>query len=174
MTDQSLPAKRFDLWHKAARPGWIVALASLALDQAFKWWMLAVYNIGHRGVVEVTAFFDLVLVWNRGISYGWFTQHDEAGRWLLIGLTLAVMLLLVGWLGVSRRSHANLALGLIIGGAAGNLIDRIVHGAVADFFSFHAFGYSWYVFNIADVAIVIGVAALIYDCWREGREDREG
>nr|WP_137390335.1 signal peptidase II [Rhodoligotrophos defluvii] len=156
-----------------ARRGWAAALLSLAADQAFKWWMLAVYDIGSRGIVRVTSFFDVVLVWNRGISYGWFAQHGDAGRWLLIGLSALVILLLIGWLGLSRRPVANLGLGLIIGGAIANVIDRVVHGAVADFFSFHALGYSWYVFNIADVAIVAGVAVLLYDCWLEGRGARD-
>ncbi|WP_342642759.1 signal peptidase II [Rhodoligotrophos ferricapiens] len=168
MTEGSLSEQRSDRLNVSVRRGWIIALLCLAVDQAFKWWMLAVYDIAARGVVQVTSFFDLVLVWNRGVSYGWFTQHSAAGRWLLVGLSLAVIIGLSIWLSINRRPLANLALGMIVGGAVGNLIDRLVHGAVADFFSFHAFGYSWYVFNIADVAIVAGVAALLYDCWQEG------
>lgn len=169
MTEARALSARFSLFGASARLGWAAAFLTLAVDQAFKWWMLGPYDLARRGVVEVTSFFDLVLVWNRGVSYGWFTQSDDQGRWLLIGVSLVVVAAMVVWLAKSRRHLANLALGLIIGGALGNVIDRVVHGAVADFFSFHAFGYSWYVFNLADVAIVVGVALLILDSWREGR-----
>ena len=169
MTESPAIARKFSLFGPATRLGWVAAILTLAIDQAFKWWMLGPYQIASRGVVQVTSFFDLVLVWNRGVSYGWFTQTDDQGRWLLIGVSLVVVAVMIGWLATSQRRLANLALGLIIGGALGNVFDRVVHGAVADFFSFHAFGYSWYVFNLADVAIVVGVALLILDTWREGR-----
>ncbi|MGF7162348.1 signal peptidase II [Rhodoligotrophos appendicifer] len=170
MTDGAVGSARAQPFGAAARLGWMVALFVLVIDQAFKAWMLFVYEITARGPIQVTSFFDLVLVWNRGISYGWFTQHSDEGRWLLIGLSLVVTVALIIWLGRTQRVLTIVALGMIIGGAIGNMIDRLVHGAVADFFSFHAAGYSWYVFNIADVAIVAGVVGLMYDCWREGRE----
>ena len=146
-----------------SRFGLAVALAVLFFDQAHKWWMLRVYDIPARGAVEITPFFDLVLVWNRGISYGLFQQNGDLGRWLLILFSAAAIIFLVFWLARAQASFAALALGLVIGGAASNLLDRLIHGAVADFFHFHAYGYSWYVFNFADAAIVAGVAGLLYD-----------
>lgn len=143
--------------------GAAVALATLLVDQGFKWWMLALYDIDEKGRVAVTPFFDLVMVWNRGISYGLFQQDGEAGRWFLIVVTLGAVALLALWLATARNRVSAAALGLVIGGALGNLVDRLVHGAVADFFHFHAFGYSWYVFNIADAAIVAGIAVLLYE-----------
>jgi signal peptidase II len=149
------------------RYGVIVALATLVLDQASKFWLVRVFDIAHRGTVKLTPFFDLVLAWNQGISFGWF-QND--GRWAQIGLmavkAVAVVILAV-WMARSRTLIAALALGLIIGGAIGNGIDRLVYGAVVDFALFHVqIGgntFNWYVFNLADVAIVAGVAALLYD-----------
>ena len=145
------------------RIGVVVTLLALALDQLSKWWMLHVYKLAERGRVEVTPFFDLVMLWNTGISYGLFPQESDLGRYLLIGFSFLVSAALFVWM---LRSHSGLlaiALGLIIGGALGNAIDRLVYGAVADFVSLHAFGFYWYVFNVADVAIVAGVGLLILD-----------
>ena len=149
--------------------GLTIAVAVFAIDQLHKWWMLGPFDIAARQPVQVTPFFDLVLAWNRGISYGWFSQESEAGRWGLIGLSLLVSLGLWLWLAQARRAVAAVALGLVIGGALGNAMDRVVHGAVADFFLFHGFGFSWYVFNIADSAIVAGVILLLYESLSEGR-----
>jgi signal peptidase II len=126
-----------------------------------------VFDIAHRGVVTVTPFFDLVLAWNPGISFGWL-QYDNpiAQIGLMVVKAVAVVVLAV-WMVRSRTLLATLALGLIIGGAVGNGIDRFAYGAVVDFALLHAeIGgktYNWYVFNLADAAIVAGVAALLYD-----------
>lgn len=125
--------------------------------------MLNVYDIGAKGRVEVTPFLDLVLVWNRGVSYGLFQQDSETGRLLLIGLTIIAVALILVWLFRTKNFVASLALAFIAGGAVGNLVDRILYGAVADFFSFHAYGFYWYVFNLADTAIVAGVIGLVYE-----------
>lgn len=146
-----------------SRFGLATAGIVLAADQALKWWLLEGFGLAGRGVVQVAPFLDLVLVWNRGISYGLFQQDSEAGRWVLVALSVLAMAALALWLATTTGRPAALGLGLIVGGAAGNLIDRLVHGAVADFFQFHAWGYSWYVFNLADAAIVAGVALLLYD-----------
>lgn len=145
------------------RFGLAAAVGVLAADQACKWWMLAGLDLGARGPLTAAPFLDLVLVWNNGISYGLFPQHAQAGRWALIALSLAAITVLILWLARAANRFTALALGVIIGGAAGNLIDRLIHGAVADFFLFHAYGYHWYVFNLADAAIVAGVAMLLYD-----------
>lgn len=143
--------------------GLSVAAVALIADQASKAWMLYVYDIGAKGVVTVTPFFDLVLVWNRGVSYGLLPQDSDLGRWALILFAFSAAFALVIWLARVTSPLAAAAMGLVIGGAVGNAIDRILYGAVADFFSFHAYGYQWYIFNIADVAIVAGVIGLLYE-----------
>jgi signal peptidase II len=149
------------------RPGVIAAVAVLALDQASKLWLLRVFDIGHRGAVKVTPFFDLVLAWNTGISYGWFQNESAAGQAVLLAIKVVAVIILAIWMARSRTLIATIALGLIIGGAVGNAIDRFAYGAVVDFALFHVqIGentFNWYVFNLADVAIVAGVAALLYD-----------
>jgi signal peptidase II len=149
------------------RPGVIAALAVLALDQASKLWLLFVFDIAHRGAVKVTPFFDLWLAWNPGISFGWFQNNSAVAQISLMIIKAVAVIVLAIWMARSRTLLATTALGLIIGGAIGNGIDRFAYGAVVDFALFHVeIGgntYSWYVFNLADVAIVAGVAALLYD-----------
>lgn len=149
------------------RTGIIAAIAVLAIDQASKLWLLFVLDIGRRGTVKVTPFFDLVLAWNTGISYGWFQNESATGQIVLTVIKSVAVVVLAIWMARSRSLTATLALGLIIGGALGNAIDRLAYGAVVDFALFHVqIGektFNWYVFNIADVAIVAGVAALLYD-----------
>ena len=149
------------------RPGVLAALAVIALDQASKLWLLFVFDIVHRGAVRVTPFFDLVLAWNTGISYGWFQNESAAGQAVLLAVKAVAVIILAIWMARSRALIATIALGLIIGGAIGNAIDRFAYGAVVDFALFHVqIGgntFNWYVFNLADVAIVAGVAALLYD-----------
>jgi signal peptidase II len=149
------------------RPGLIAAVATLAIDQASKLWLLYVLDIGHRGTVRVTPFFDLVLAWNIGISFGWFQNDSVIAQTVLMLVKAAAVIALAIWMARSRTALATIALGLIIGGAIGNAIDRIAYGAVVDFALFHVqIGqntYNWYVFNLADAAIVAGVMALLYD-----------
>jgi signal peptidase II len=151
------------LWGPLSPLGLGVAAVTLILDQAHKAWMLYVYNIGAKGTVRVTPFLDLVLVWNQGVSYGMLQQRTELGRFLLILFAFAAAIALAVWLARINSRLTAICIGLIIGGAIGNAIDRILYGAVADFFSFHAFGYEWYIFNIADTAIVAGVVGLLYE-----------
>jgi signal peptidase II len=150
-------------WGPLSPLGLSIAALTLFIDQAHKAWMLYVYDIGAKGAVRLAPFFDLVLVWNRGVSYGLFPQESGFGRFGLILFALAASIALSAWLARISSPLAASAMGLIIGGALGNAIDRILYGAVADFFSFHAFGYQWYVFNIADTAIVAGVMGLLYE-----------
>ncbi|THD66075.1 MAG: signal peptidase II [Bradyrhizobium sp.] len=149
------------------RPGVIAALAVLVLDQLSKLWLLRVLDIGHRGAVRVTPFFDLVLALNPGISFGWFQNDSPVAQIVLMAVKAAAVIVLAVWMAWSRTLLATVGLGLIIGGAVGNAIDRFAYGAVVDFALFHLqIGentYNWYVFNLADVAIVAGVAALLYD-----------
>src|ERR1700682_3105093 len=152
------------------RPGIIAAIAVLILDQASKVWLLFVFDIAHRGAVRVTPFFDLVLAWNVGISFGWFQNDSQIAQISLMVIKAVAVIVLAIWMARSRTLIATLALGLIIGGAVGNGIDRFAYGAVVDFALFHlqigGNTYNWYVFNLADVAIVAGVAALLYDSFR--------
>jgi signal peptidase II len=134
------------------------------IDQAHKWWMLLVYKIQEKGRVTITSFFDLVFVKNTGISYSLLDQSSTAWQYVLALFAVVASIGLWMWLAAAGTGRIMAwALGLIIGGALANGLDRMIIGGVADFFSFHAFGFYWYVFNIADVAIVAGVAALLYD-----------
>jgi signal peptidase II len=145
----------------------LAAVATLIADQASKLWLLFVFDIAHRGAVRVTPFFDLVLAWNVGISFGWFQSENPMAQIALGTVKAVAVVVLAIWMARSRTWLATVALGLIIGGAIGNAIDRFAYGAVVDFALFHVqIGgnvYNWYVFNLADVAIVAGVAALLYD-----------
>ena len=140
----------------------MLALAALVfgLDQTHKWWMLWVYDIRARGAVPVTPFFELVMTWNRGVSYGMFRTHEQG--WL-VAVSLAISAALWIWACRGRSILISAATSLIVGGALSNALDRLVYGAVADFFHFFVGNFSWYVFNLADVAIVAGVALLLYD-----------
>jgi signal peptidase II len=149
------------------RAGVITALVTLVLDQASKLWLLYVFDIAHRGAVKVTPFFDLVLAWNIGISFGWLQNDSQTAQIALMVVKAVAVVALAIWMARSKTLLVTVGLGLIIGGAIGNGIDRLVHGAVVDFALFHieigGNTYNWYVFNLADVAIVAGVAALLYD-----------
>ncbi len=161
---EPVPLKR-RLWGPMSFVGLVFAIMAFLGDQGFKLLMLAVIDFDNWPYrrIEIAPFLDIVLAWNRGISYGWFAQHSEAGRWLLIGFTTLVTLGLWLWLAQQKRPLPAAALGLIIGGAMANILDRVVHGAVADFFWFHMGRFSWYVFNLADVAIVAGALLILYD-----------
>lgn len=169
MTETTRGARGGWLWGTYSRLGlWVLILTFIA-DQGHKWWMIHFYRIGERGRVRVTPFLDLIYVLNKGVSYGLL---NTAGPWVLTGFALLSSLALWVWLARAGSSiWMGLGLGLIIGGALGNALDRIVLGGVADFFSLHGFGFYWYVFNIADVAIVAGVVALLYDALWASRND---
>jgi signal peptidase II len=149
------------------RPGILAALVTLALDQASKLWLLFGFDLASRGAVKVTPFLDLVLAWNVGISFGWFQNDGQFAQIVLMLIKAVAVIVLAIWMAWSRTLIATVALGLIIGGAIGNAIDRFAYGAVVDFALFHVDiagkTFNWYVFNLADVAIVAGVAALLYD-----------
>ncbi len=144
----------------------MAALVALVADQASKLYLLFVYDIAVRGAVRITPFFDIVLTWNKGISYGWFQAETVSAQALLLAIKLAAVAALAVWLWHAHNRTTALGLGLIIGGAIGNGIDSLAYGAVMDFALFHLqWGesrFDWYVFNLADVAIVAGVAGLLY------------
>ncbi len=155
--------------------GAIFALLAYAGDQGFKFMMLVVHDMDSWPYrrIPVTSFFEIVLAWNRGISYGLFPQYTDAGRWLLIAISLITVIGLWLWMATFRRPLPAAGVGLIIGGALANVTDRILHGAVADFFWFHVGHFSWYVFNLADVAIVVGVLMVLYDHFLGGERENE-
>lgn len=142
--------------------GMILAIIAIALDQASKGWIVEYVMIPPR-VIEITSNFNLVLGWNRGVSFGLFNQDSTYGPYILTGVALAIVLGLSIWLWKSTTHWSAWALGLVIGGAIGNVIDRIQHGAVVDFLDFHAFGYHWPAFNVADTAICVGAGLLILE-----------
>ena len=151
----------------ALRSGIVAGVLALIADQASKLWLLFVFDIGRQGAVRITPFFDLVLAWNTGISYGWFQNDSPAGAAILLAIKVVAVVFLAVWMARSTTRMATIGLGLIIGGAIGNAIDRFAYGAVVDFALFHiqiaGKTFNWYVFNLADVAIVAGVIALLYD-----------
>ncbi len=144
------------------RQGLAVALATLVLDQLGKWAALTALDPGNPPL-RVTPFFNLVLVWNRGVSFGMFNSGGAFAPWLLSGLALAVVVGLVIWLKRSDQLLTGLGLGLVIGGALGNVIDRIRFGAVVDFLDFHLASYHWPAFNLADAGICVGAVLMLAD-----------
>ena len=160
------------LWGRYSGLGLAVCLATLAIDQAHKWWMLKVWGITEGTRVEVIPFLDLVYVKNIGISYSLLNQASYGGQLRLAAFGVAATIGLWVWLvrGGANRLMA-VGLGMIMGGALGNALDRVLLGGVADFFSLHALGFYWYVFNLADVGIVAGVIGLLYDSLLASRKD---
>lgn len=143
--------------------GALVALATLAADQGNKLWLIFSYGIEARQPVQLTSFFDVVYAKNPGISYSLLSASSDIERYGLLAFALAATAILGFWLWRSRTRTVALGLGFIVGGALGNAYDRFAYGFVADFYHFHVGSFSWYVFNLADVAIVAGVALLLYD-----------
>lgn len=143
------------------RLGLSLAAVILVLDQATKWWILEIVRLPELGRIEVLPFLNLTMVWNRGVTFGLLAGEAWWHAWALAGIALAVVVALAVWLARAPDRWTALALGLVLGGAIGNVIDRIRFGAVVDFIDLHAFGWHWYVFNVADSAIVTGVILLL-------------
>jgi signal peptidase II len=140
-----------------------LALVVLVLDQGSKLWMLHGLNLPEVGRIEVfPPIFNLSMVWNPGVSFGLLRADADLTRWLLSAFQLGVALILAGWARKADRPLLATALGLVIGGAIGNLIDRVRVGAVVDVLDFQGLYFPW-VFNVADSAITVGVIFLILD-----------
>lgn len=152
--------KNLNLWGRLAPLGFALAALSFGFDQSIKWYLLNVVKMEERQQIVLTPFFDLVMAWNRGVSYGLLTTHTQS---LLVIITILISLVLWMWACRTSRPLTAAALGLVIGGALSNALDRLVHGAVADFFLLHWQAWNWYVFNPADMAIVAGVGLLLYE-----------
>ena len=144
------------------RKGLMVLALVLAADQITKWWILSTVMQPPR-VIPVTPFFNLVLGWNRGVSFGILNSESLISAWLLPLAVIAIIVALGVWLTRADRPRVAVALGLIIGGAIGNLVDRLRFGAVTDFLDFYAAGFHWPAFNLADSGITVGAIVLILD-----------
>jgi len=148
------------------RLGFSVATVSCLIDQASKLYLLKVYGLAEHSL-RLGPFVDFVLTPNKGISYGLFQTESALGQWVLLAVKSVAVALLWLWLTRAQSRLTAVALGLIIGGAIGNAVDRLAYGWVADFVFFHvsagSWHFNWYVFNLADVAIVAGVIGLLYE-----------
>ena len=160
------------VWGPLTPLGLTIALLAGVVDQVSKLWLLYGFDLESRVPVAIAPFVDLVVTWNSGISYGLFQQRELLGAWALLAFKAVVVIALWAWLARASSRLTAVALGLIIGGAVGNAIDRLHWPGVMDFVLFHVetgnWNFRWYVFNLADVAIVAGVAALLYDSFRVG------
>jgi signal peptidase II len=145
----------------AVGTGFLLAALVLVVDQASKLTLLYLTDLRLTYPWTLTSILDFTVVWNRGISYGLFQQDTELGRWVLTGIKVVAAVILSFWLRRAENRAEAIGIGLIIGGALGNAIDRMAHGAVFDFVHFHIGTFSWYVFNVADAAIVVGVTLMV-------------
>jgi signal peptidase II len=154
-----------------ALAGLATAILVLVADQASKWWILHGLDLERVGQIVLLPVLNLTMVWNRGVTFGLLTGDSATAHLALALFALAVVVVLAVWLARTTRLAIAVPVGAIAGGAIGNVADRLHYGAVVDFIQAHAFGYSWYVFNLADVAIVCGVAALVIDNLLPGRSE---
>jgi signal peptidase II len=163
---QDRPGRSY-LWGPLSALGLVIAATACVIDQAAKFWLLDAFDLAGRAPVAVTSFLDLVVTWNTGISYGLFRQEGSFGSWALLAFKAVAVIFLWVWLARAPSRLTAAALGLIVGGAVGNAIDRLHWPGVMDFVLFHidtaGWSFRWYVFNFADVAIVAGVVGLLYD-----------
>ena len=142
-----------------------LALLTIALDQLSKWWVLSVFDLPAKASVHVGGPFSLTMVWNKGVSFGLLRAEQDLTRWALVVFSLVVAAFLAVWARKIEKPLLAVAVGLVMGGAVGNAIDRARFGAVADFLDFKALYFPW-VFNIADSAITVGVILLLLDSLR--------
>ena len=143
--------------------GCLSLLVVFAADQASKTWILDGLQLPLLGRVDLLPVLSLTMVWNQGVTFGMFRADGPAGALLLVGVAIAIVAALAVWLWRADSRLVAISLGAIAGGAVGNVLDRLRFGAVVDFIYFHVGSFSWYVFNLADAAIVCGVAALVLD-----------
>lgn len=140
----------------------LIGLGIVLADYCSKLYLIQLMVL-EGGYFEVTSFMNLVMVWNQGVSFGMFQLPQSWGPFFWVGLSSTLVLILFIWGVRSSNRFFQTTIALIIGGALGNMVDRVKYGAVADFFDFHAFGYHWPAFNIADIAIFCGACLIIVD-----------
>ena len=153
---------KFFMQIRPLRAGMLLSILTIFFDQLSKWWILNVIMVP-ANTIPVTQFFNLVLVHNRGASFGIFSDAPGWASIALIVFAIIISIVLAIWMWQAQETLLSVALGLVIGGAIGNVIDRIRFGAVVDFLDFHAGGWHWPAFNVADSAITLGVILLILD-----------
>ena len=172
MHDSEDQTTRGCAWGPLSGFGLVVAALACAVDQAAKFWLLYGLDLPSRSHITLTPFVELLLTWNTGISYGLFPQQGPLGQWALLSFKVVAVVFLWVWLTRATSRLTAVALGLIIGGAVGNAVDRLHWPGVLDFVLFHietaSWSFRWYVFNLADVAIVAGVFGLLYESSRSG------
>ncbi|NHO31003.1 signal peptidase II [Acetobacter sp. LMG 1636] len=151
------------LHYRSLSLGLVSACAVFVLDQLTKYWILFDFRLPEKGSVAVFPGLNFTMVWNHAITFGMLGGAGAAGRLLFSTVSLAIVAGLLVWMARTQRLVIALLLGAITGGAVGNVLDRLRYGAVVDFIHAHAFGWSWYVFNVADAAIVCSVIGLILD-----------
>ncbi len=142
--------------------GLLIAAVIICFDQLTKW-LIVDYIMASSIMIPINNFFNLVLTFNRGVSFGLFASTSPEGKWILICLTSGLSCILIWWLYNAKTNLSVFAFGMIIGGAIGNIIDRLRIGAVVDFLDFYAFGYHWPAFNIADASICVGATLLVFE-----------
>ena len=167
MTDQAQPTF---IGLGGLRLGLRVGLLVVVLDQISKWWILA--NVSAGTPIPMAPFFNLVLTGNRGVSFGMFANEHAVMPYVLVAVSLAISAFLLVWMRRAKRALVVAALGLVVGGAIGNVIDRLRFGAVVDFLDFHAFGWHWPAFNVADAGITVGVLLILVDGLVTRKEQR--
>lgn len=144
-----------------------VTLLTLLLDQLTKWYLLFDVGMTNRPPIVVTDFFSLVMVWNKGVSFGMLNDAQRVGPYILIGLALVISAMLLRLALKSTVRWERIGYAMVMGGALGNVVDRLRFGAVADFFYFHIGDMGWPAFNIADSAICVGVGILLIMLMRQ-------
>ena len=149
----------------------VLAAVVIAADQAIKAWILTGLNLPSLVTLQVAGPFYLTMVWNQGVSFGLFQANHDLIRWVLAAFSIIVSIVLAVWVRNSTRPLFALAVGLVMGGAVGNVIDRIRFGAVADFLDVSRLHFPW-VFNVADSAISIGIVCLLLDMLRQDAEEK--
>lgn len=157
-----------------AKLGWTafaLAIAVVVADQAVKTWVLDVLRLQEGQTIEVLGPIHLTGVWNAGVSFGFLQAQHDLVRWLLAAFSIVVSIFLAAWVRGSQRPLFAVAVGLLMGGAIGNVIDRIRIGAVADFIDLSRLYFPW-IFNVADSAISIGICLLLLDMLRQDGRDR--
>ena len=142
--------------------GLLISILAVFIDQLSKWWIL-VFVMDPPKVISVTPFFNLVLTWNKGVSFGMFNDQGDSGALILSTIAILITLVLIFWLFKAKTNITAIGLSAIIGGAIGNVIDRLTHGAVLDFLDFYVNNVHWPAFNAADSFITIGAITLIWE-----------
>ena len=161
---------------KARQLGFLVALVVFALDQLSKWIVTGPLGVGQVGDrLYLTSFFQFTFTKNEGISLGLLNATNPVGRWMLVAVTSAIAIAVAWWIGREKNRVDRAALGLVLGGALGNICDRTLHGYVTDFLDLHFGAFRpFLVFNVGDAAISIGVAILLLRAFLTRKDHQEG